>query len=50
MRIGIPKETKSHEGRVVLTPEACKTLVADGHDLYLEKDGGKRSGYQDRDY
>jgi len=47
MRVGIPKEIKPHEGRVALTPEACGSLVAAGHELYVEKGGGRRSGYQD---
>ena len=50
MRIGIPREIKPHEGRVALTPQACASLVAAGHELYVEKDGGRRSGYQDEAY
>ncbi|HID83127.1 MAG TPA: alanine dehydrogenase [Chromatiales bacterium] len=50
MRVGVPKETKPHEGRVALTPHACAPLVAAGHEVYVEKDGGRRSGYQDEAY
>lgn len=50
MRIGLPKETKPHEGRIALTPQACVSVVAAGHEVYVEKDGGRRSGYQDAAY
>lgn len=38
------------EGRVALTPEACKTLVKAGHLVYLQHDAGVNSGYSDADY
>ena len=50
MRVGLPKETKPHEGRVALAPPACASLVAAGHEVYVEKHGGRRSGYQDEAY
>jgi len=36
MRIGVPKEIKSQEYRVGLTPESVSELVADGHELWVE--------------
>ena len=33
------------EGRVPLTPDACKSLVDAGHSIYVEKDAGVNSGY-----
>ncbi len=50
MRIGIPRETKTLEGRVALVPAACADLVRRGHEVWLEKDGGVKSGFSDEDY
>ena len=38
MRIGVPKEIKKHEYRVGLTPSAVSKYVAEGHELYVERD------------
>jgi len=50
MRIGIPKEQKSLEGRVGLTPEAVKSLTDAGHDVCIELGAGVNSGYSDTQY
>ncbi len=50
MRIGIPRETKTLEGRVALVPAACADLVRRGHEVWLEKDAGVKSGFQDEQY
>lgn len=50
MRIGIPRETKTLEGRVALVPAACADLVRRGHEVWLEKDAGVKSGFADEDY
>ena len=50
MRIGVPKETKTLEGRVALVPEAAGDLVARGHEVWLEKDAGIKSGFTDEQY
>jgi len=50
MRIGIPKEIKTLEGRVGLVPEACAELVKAGHEVSLERGAGVASGYPDREY
>ena len=50
MKIGIPKEIKTLEGRVGLIPAACSSLVAEGHDVYIENDAGILSGYSNEDY
>ena len=34
MRIGIPRETKTLEGRVALVPAACGDLVRAGHEVF----------------
>ena len=50
MRIGVPKETKTLEGRVALVPAAAGDLVKRGHEVWLEKDAGVKSGFRDDDY
>ena len=47
MRIGVPRELKPLEGRVGLIPAACAELVRAGHEVFVEKDGGVKSGYGD---
>jgi alanine dehydrogenase len=48
--VGIPRERKTLEGRVVLTPAAVSTLVAAGCTVHVEHDAGRLSGYGDADY
>lgn len=50
MNIGIPKEIKTAEGRVALTPMACQELIAKGHCLYIEHQAGVLSGFDDDQY
>ena len=50
MNIGIPQEIMTGEGRVALTPEACKTLIEAGYAVYLQHHAGVNSGYSDLDY
>lgn len=50
MKIGVPRELKTLEGRVGLTPEACLQLIELGHQLYIEESAGRLSGYSDDDY
>ncbi len=50
MKIGIPLEIMTGEGRVALTPDACKTLVAAGHTVYIQQHAGLISGYSDAEY
>jgi len=50
MRIGIPRETKTLEGRVPLVPAACADLIRAGHELFIEASAGVKTGYPDRDY
>jgi alanine dehydrogenase len=50
MRIGIPRETKTLEGRVALVPAACADLVRRGHEVWIEKDAGVKSGFADGQY
>jgi alanine dehydrogenase len=50
MDIGIPKEIKTLEGRVALTPAAVGELVRAGHTLFVQAGAGSASGYPDSDY
>lgn len=50
MNIGIPKETKSHEYRVAVTPGAVRALSEAGHRVFVEAGAGAGSGFTDDDY
>ena len=50
MKIGIPKEIKTQEGRVALIPEACAELTAAGHQVFVQAGAGQLSGYPDSRY
>src|SRR3546814_5491055 len=50
MRIGVPSETKTLEGRVALVPAAAGDLVKRGHEVWLQKDAGVKSGFRDEAY
>ena len=38
------------EGRVPLTPAACKSLIDQGHMVFAQKGAGVNSGYSDAEY
>ncbi|MGF1659269.1 MAG: alanine dehydrogenase [Rubrimonas sp.] len=50
MRIGSPKETKTHEYRVGLTPQSAGELAAHGHDVLIETGAGAGIGETDDAY
>jgi alanine dehydrogenase len=50
MRIGIPREIKTLEGRVGLVPEAAGELVKHGHKVFLQSTAGVLSGFSDEQY
>src|SRR6185312_11914011 len=50
MRIGVPAETKTLEGRVALVPAACADLVRHGHEVYVQAGAGQKSGFSDEEY
>ncbi|GAA4865729.1 alanine dehydrogenase [Luteimonas vadosa] len=50
MRIGIPSETKTLEGRVALVPAAAGDLVNRGHEVWLQQGAGLKSGFRDEQY
>lgn len=50
MRIGVVKEIKDKENRIALTPAGASQLVAQGHQISVEEDGGIGSGYSNDEY
>lgn len=50
MRIGVLKEIKNGEYRVIMTPLEAATLIADGHEVYLQNDAGLAAGFRNADY
>ena len=50
MRIGIPKEIKPDEYRVSLLPVGAHLLAEDGHQVWVETQAGRGSGYHDEEY
>lgn len=47
MRIGIPKEIKIKENRISCTPGGARELVRNGHEVWVQQNGGLGSGYSD---
>jgi alanine dehydrogenase len=50
MNIGLLKEIKSFENRIMLVPNAVQELVEHGNTIYLESGAGNDSGYDDKSY
>lgn len=50
MKIGVPKEIKTLEFRVGMTPAGVRELVHDGHEVYVETGAGLGIGMSDSDY
>ena len=50
MRIGVPKEIKSEERRVALTPGGATELVSRGHQVIVEHGGGEGAGFSEEEY
>jgi len=48
--IGIPKEVKTHEYRVAVTPAQVHKLVSQGNKVIVGKNAGVGSGYSDGEY
>ena len=40
MKVGVPKEIKTLEFRVGMTPAGVHELVHDGHEVFVETDAG----------
>jgi len=50
MKIGIPKEIKTRENRISLTPAGAAILTEKGHQVFVEKKAGSGSGFSDTDF
>ncbi len=50
MKIGVPKEIKTHEYRVGLTPAAVRELVAQGHSVVVQQGAAVSIGFPDEAY
>jgi alanine dehydrogenase len=50
MLIGVPKEIKNHEYRIGMTPAGVREVIAAGHQVIIQKDGGKEVGFTDEQY
>lgn len=50
MIIGVPKEIKTNENRVALTPAGTMEFVKRGHTVYIQSTAGEGSGFTDNDY
>ncbi len=50
MIVGVPKEIKTREYRVGMTPAGVKSLTSRGHKVLVEKSAGEGSGISDAEY
>ena len=50
MIVGVPKEIKSSENRVALTPAGAFELTKRGHTVYVQSTAGEGSGFSDEEY
>ena len=50
MKVGVPKEIKTLEFRVGMTPAGVRELVHDGHEVVVETNAGIGIGMTDTDY
>jgi alanine dehydrogenase len=50
MRIGVPTEIKTLEGRVAMVPGGVQSLVADGHTVMVQRGAGEGSGISDEEF
>jgi alanine dehydrogenase len=50
LRIGIPREVSDEESRVALAPGGVSTLVASGHEVYVEDQAGTSAHFSNEEY
>jgi alanine dehydrogenase len=50
VKIGVPKEVKTHEYRVALTPAGAHELVRHGHHVVVERGAGEGSSIPDHEF
>lgn len=50
MNVGVPKEIKTKENRIAMTPGGVESLVRRGHKVLVEQGAGLGSGISDAEY
>lgn len=50
MQIAVPREIKTHEYRVALTPAGARELVGRGHSITVQAGAGEGAGFDDAAY
>lgn len=50
MVVGIPKEIKSNENRIAITPGGVIELTKRGHEVFIQSDAGLGSGFTNEQY
>ena len=50
MKVGIPSEIKNNEYRVAITPAGVHELVANGHEVFVQRDAGVGSALPNEAY
>ena len=50
MKVGVPKEIKSQEYRIGITPENVKILTSNGHEVLVQNNGGFEAGFYNSQY
>jgi alanine dehydrogenase len=50
VKVGIPRERKTLEKRVALSPQGAKELTSRGHEVLIETEAGAEVHFYDRDY
>lgn len=50
LTIGLPLESSFQENRIVLIPDAVKTLVTHGHEVLIQRGAGAASHFPDHEY
>lgn len=50
LKIGLPKEISNDERRISLTPGGVSVLIANGHEIFIEKGAGEEANFTDDEY
>ena len=50
MIVGVPREVKTAEDRVAITPVGVRELVEAGHDVLIERGAGTGSSIHDEEF
>ena len=50
MKLGVLKDIKKSENRVIFTPAEVMACIDDGHDVFVEMDAGIGAGFENEEY